>query len=337
MKFSFKTILIIGIFSVVVAIAFWFSARSATPQNNVPTPTRTVGVAPRDIPPLPASPIQNKQSAVKFILAFAPISVPEKLPVYNAREQNVSQVETNVAQSLGFSGSGTTPTDTPTMKWWINSVGTLKIYTQPSSVAFTSTGDPVGPPTEQEAAAAIREFTSKARVVNGAITLTPTKTQFVVIHGSSYLPTQSAQGASMAISSLRYEINGFPLVSADGLLYEAVAQVHAGGVLRSASLPIPPIITSSSDLEAVPLARAAALLSTGKGTLVSVQSLQPTEASISDIDFSSVAISSVSLAYLYNPRDSKIKPVYQFSGKVISGTGDSRNAAVVFFVSATYE
>ncbi len=332
-----KRFIIIGTLFAVISVLLWLSARTNPPVTRPPAPTPETGTAPREIPTLPPSSIQNAQPTIRFVLTFAPISIPTTLPLYATRPQAVEQSRAQIAQGLGFSGAGTSPADTPTMRWWINQSGTLKIYSQPAQITFTASGDPVGPPTEQEAASALSSFVSRAGITGGAINLSPTKVQFVTTNGQHYTPTQGASGASMAIASLEYQINNASLVTRSGLPIEATAQVHAAGTLRSVMVPIPPLITSSSEKDTIPLAQAASHLSNNKGVLVSIRSKQPNETSITEASFSSVVISHVKLLYMYNEVTSRMLPIYLFEGSVTGGSPASRGAIVSYLVPATYE
>lgn len=336
MRLSTKTITIIGIFVVTLLVAFWLAARQEKPTTKTPSPSPNAGTAPREIPALISGPIQNKQPSVRFVLSFPPISVPETLPVYSTKGPDMTASWTTIAQNLGFSGPGTSPKGQPTMRWWINSAGTLKVYSSPPSVAFTAQRDLVGPPTEIEANGALSAFVSKTGILGGAISFVPTPVQYVTVGGSSYLPAPDKTKASMAIASLDYRINNMPLYATSGLPYEAVGQVHAGGALRSAMVPAPPIILSSAEKQTIALSAAATHLSNNKGTLVSIRASTPGETSISEINFSAVLITKASLVYLYVNRAEQILPVYLFEGSVTSGEGDSRGAIAVFFVPATY-
>lgn len=334
---SMKRFLIIGTFFVIVSVLFWLAARTASPNMRPTALAPGAGSAPRDIPTLPPSSIPNEQLTVRFVLAFTPISVPASLPIYTTRLQAIEQSWNQIAQGLGFTGTGTSPKDTSTMRWWTNSSGTLKVYSLPARVTFTAAGDPIGPPTEQEAASALSTFISRVGITGGAIKLSATKVQFVATNGAHYTPTQGAPSASMAIASLEYQINNTPLITSSGLPIEATAQVHTSGALRSVTAPIPPLITSSAEKDTVPLAHAASHLNNNRGVLVSIRSRQPDETSITDINFSSVAISRVALLYMHNVTTLRLIPVYAFEGTVTGGSPESRGAIVTYLVPATYE
>lgn len=337
MRVSAKTVAAIGIVLVALAIAYGLITRRGSSGVNPPSPSLNIGGAPREIPSLPAAPIQNKQASVRFILSFSPITVNETLPVYTASEPNITTSWVTVAQKLGFLGLGTSPKDQPTMRWWMNKSGTLKIYARPPGITFTALGEPVGPAAEKEAAEVISAFITNSNVSTGGIGLAPAETQYVTVSGSSYLPARDMTSASMTTVSLKYRLNNIPLYSTSGLPLEALGQVHAGGVIRTATIPIPPVITASSDKQTIPLTLAATHLANNRGVLMNIRSPRLGETSIGEINFSSVNITKASLVYLYMSQAARIIPVYLFEGSVVGGVADSYKAVVTYFVPATYD
>jgi hypothetical protein len=318
----------------VVGYLFFLSTKTniSSPKTN-----ESIGTAPREVPPFVDSGIKKSNIPIAFSIQTPDVDMPDTLPTYSVVKPPFVAQQQAVATSLGFNSSSDTLPKAPDARKWTSEAATLTMYSDSQSLSYTARIIEQKAASQNEAARAAQAFLSKTGIVPREISIASSPISFFTIEGSTYFPTSNASVAQITSLALYYTINNRMIYTPQGLRLENGFHVHKGGVIGSARVQFPPIITKTEQKNTIPLPEAKKGLITNKGSFVGITNNKQGESSVLDVSFSDVTIRSQELVYVYDSSSNQLKPAYLFKGVVTKGNSESQGASVSFFVAATYD
>lgn len=309
-------------------MGFVFIGKRQNNNQNTPVPSG-------QIPILPTAGVISFPKSVTYTFTVDEQQFPLALPVFSTTQKDNMSLAQLVAYRLGLMSDPTENSQTGGTQW-VDGVQSLTYYPKHSRLTYYSDKNSNLPPTTKEEVVATANsfFTSVVNSSTG-VSVQPSDVTFVAIKGTSYSTVSAPSEANMATVSLTYYIHNAPVYSDRGHPLSSGFKIHANKLIRSAAIIFPPNVVSSKDKPTIPIQTAREILSKNNARFLWITPQNPTDASMFDVSFSDVNITTESLGYMYT--NNTLLPVYVFKGSVIQGNEKTRGATVRFAVPAVYE
>lgn len=326
-------LLLAAILIVGVSIGGYFYSKSKGQPAPVPTPKLALNLS--VLKPIPVASLPNKQKSVSFSFAFTPQQFPTVVPIYKTNKKDIVIIGKNLAQEFGFSGDPQIVQGIHNVYLWRYGGNSFSAQDYPFGISLSMQAPPGGTlPGTQDAQAVVLAFMQKHRLIDPAVQM--------VLTGSNLLSTSEVNIEEATIPTLadrmsvsyQYQLGGYPVFSQAGGGAGVSALIGPGGNIRSISADVLPTVSTQTSATLLPIEYATVALQNNKGVLVNIDRPGLSEASVADISFSAVSITSANLGYVVLDSVNSIQPIYVFRGFAQNTSGDSGGARVTYFVPA---